>query len=113
MDAQHLQAVDQDFAIQINQITQSLQDFGSKIAKAVSEATEKIMTLEVRTYTADNLNTITVKDTGDAELRAFTHVDFDGDMRVYVPTIGAGWIRSCGRSTARWCAKRRSTARSS
>ena len=89
VDAEHRQAVDQDFAIQINQITQSLQDFGSKIAGAVSKATEKILTLEVRTYTADNLNTITVKDTGDAELRALTHVDFDGDMRVFVPSTGA------------------------
>jgi len=89
VDAEHLRAVDQDFAIQINEITKSLQEFGNKIAGAVSEATKKIMTLEVRTYTAGNLNTITVKDTGDAELRALTHVDFDGDMRVFVPSVGA------------------------
>jgi hypothetical protein len=89
VEAEHLQAVDQDFAIQINQITKSLQEFGDKIAKAVSEAAEKILTLEVRTYTADNLNVITPKNTGNAELRALTHVDFDGDMRVFVPSTGA------------------------
>lgn len=89
VEAQHLHAVDQDFAIQISDITQSLKAFGDKIAKAVSEATEKIMTLEVRTYTADNLNAITSSNTANAELRALTHVDFDGDMRVYVPATGA------------------------
>ena len=89
VDVEHRQAVDQDFAIQINEITKSLQEFGNKIADAVSTATRNILTLEVRTYTADNLNTITVKDTGDAELRALTHVDFDGDMRVFVPSAGA------------------------
>jgi len=89
VEAQHLHAVDHDFAIQINDITQSLKAFGDKIAKAVSEATEKIMTLEVRTYTAENLSAITSSNTGNAELRALTHVDFDGDMRVYVPATGA------------------------
>ena len=89
VDAEHLRAVDQDFAIQINEITQSLKEFGDKIADAVSKATEKILTLEVRTYTADNLYVITPKNTANAELRALTHVDFDGDMRVYVPSTAA------------------------
>jgi hypothetical protein len=89
VEAEHLRAVDQDFAIQISDITKSLQEFGDKIAKAVSDATEKILTLEVRTYTTDNLNAITSKNTGNAELRALTQVDFDGDMRVFVPSTGA------------------------
>jgi len=42
----------------------------------------------VRTYTTGNLDIVTPKDAGDAELRALTYVDFDGDMKVYVPSTG-------------------------
>ena len=81
-------AADRDFSPQINRITQSLQEFGDKIAEAVKSVTEDILTLEVRTYTTGNLDIVTPKDAGDAELRALTYVDFDGDMKVYVPSTG-------------------------
>lgn len=83
-------AADADFAIQIDQITQSLKEFGNKIAKAVEDATQKILTLEVRTYTTDDLKTVTATDEGNAQLRALTFVDFDGDMKNYVPTTSEG-----------------------
>jgi hypothetical protein len=90
IDEEHRAVVDQDFAVQIDQITQSLKDFGDKIATAVKDATQKILTLEVRTYTTDDLKTVTSDDAGNAQLRALTFVDFDGDMKNYVPTTSEG-----------------------
>ena len=90
VDEAHRAAVDEDFAVQIDQITQSLKDFGDKIAQAVKEATQKILTLEVRTYTTDDLTTVTTEDSGNAQLRALTFVNFDGDMKNYVPTTSEG-----------------------
>ncbi len=90
VDEAHKALVNQDFAIQINEITDSLKKFASKIAEAIGNITQDILTLEVRTYATDNLKGVTLSNAGDADLRALTLVDFDGDVRNYVPTTAAG-----------------------
>lgn len=90
VEAEHLEAVNKDFAVQINQITQSLQQFGSKIAEAIRNITQDILTLEVRTYATEDLKDITLNTANAPDLRALTIVNFDGDMRNYVPTTASG-----------------------
>ncbi|HOU12179.1 MAG TPA: hypothetical protein PKZ84_03620 [Anaerolineae bacterium] len=90
VDEAHKALVNQDFAIQINEITDSLRKFASKIAEAIGNITQDILTLEVRTYATDNVKGVTLNNAGDANLRALTLVDFDGDMRTYVPTTTEG-----------------------
>ncbi|HOT91995.1 MAG TPA: hypothetical protein PLJ78_07875 [Anaerolineae bacterium] len=90
VDEAHKALVNQDFAIQYNEIVESLKQFASRIAGAIEQITQDILTLEVRTYTRDDLRGIAVNNPEDAELRAVTFVDFDGDIRNYVPTTTEG-----------------------
>ncbi len=90
VDEAHKALVNQDFAIQANEIMQSLKGFVSKVADAINNVTQDILTLEVRTYTTDNVQGITPNNSGDADLRALTLVDFDGDVRNYIPTSTTG-----------------------
>jgi len=90
VDEAHQALVNRDFAIQIDGITNSLKEFANKIAEALHNATQDILTLEVRTYATHNMQGITVDHAADADLRALTLIDFDGDMRNYVPTTGEG-----------------------
>ncbi len=91
VDEAHKGLVNQDFAIQANEITESLKRFASRIATAIEQITEDILTLEVRTYARDDLKGIALNNPeAGAELRAVTFVDFDGDVRNYVPTTTAG-----------------------
>jgi len=46
----------QNFAPQVSDLTSSLENFTTKIAQAVKDATEDILTLDVETYTTDDLS---------------------------------------------------------
>ncbi len=77
---------------QIGDLKASLKAFTDKIAEAVGKATQDITTLEVKTYSTGNLNAITAASEVGAELRALTHIDFDGDMKIFVPTKEGGGV---------------------
>ncbi len=65
----------------------SLAGFVSKLGKTISSALDDMMSLEVRTYVADELDQVTVDDgkLQGAQLRAYTRVNLDGDTVVCLP----------------------------
>jgi hypothetical protein len=65
---------------QFGNLSNSVREFTRQLAQAMGKAAEDILTLEVKTYTTSNLETLTKR-----KLRARTHVAFDGDTDVYVP----------------------------
>jgi hypothetical protein len=78
-----------DFGIQVSDLTGSIKQFTNQLASALGRAATNITTLEVKTYTTDDLVTVTQGEEAQAKLRAYTRVAFDGDMQVYVPaTVG-------------------------
>ncbi len=82
----------QPFVIQIADLETSLKKFSNQIAQAVKDASEDILTLDVETYSTDDLPAIQRGNTADRQLRAFTRVKFDGDMENYVPTRAGGGV---------------------
>ncbi|MDY7078295.1 MAG: hypothetical protein SXV54_15370 [Chloroflexota bacterium] len=75
---------------QFDDLTGSVKKFTDQLATALSKAATDILTLEVKTYATDDLDKVAQGDESQARLRALTRVDFDGDMRVYVPEKGSG-----------------------
>lgn len=73
-------------------LTDSLRTFTDQLAEALGKAAEEIATLEVETYTTEDLQTVV--DGGDekATLRALTRIAFDGDIKVYVPERSEGGV---------------------
>ena len=65
--------------------TDSLRRFTDQLADALGKAAADILTLDVETYATGDLAVIVQGKTQDAKLRAYTHIDFDGDMKVFVP----------------------------
>jgi len=64
----------------------AIRRFTSQLATALGQAAAQITTLEVKTYSVGDLDAIVKDAAGQARrLRAYTRVDFDGDMEVYVP----------------------------
>ncbi len=74
---------------QFNDLTGSVKKFTDQLATALKDAAEDIMTLEVRTYAVDDLEAVAQGEEGEKKLRAFTRIEFDGDMDVFVP-VGTG-----------------------
>lgn len=74
-----------DFGIQVSDLTGSIKRFTNQLASALGKAAVDITTLEVRTYTTDDIDTVAQGDEERAKLRAYTRVAFDGDMQVFVP----------------------------
>ena len=74
-----------DFGIQVSDLTSSIKRFTNQLVSALGKAAVDITTLEVRTYTTDDIDTVAQGDEGRAKLRAYTRVAFDGDMQVFVP----------------------------
>jgi hypothetical protein len=70
---------------QLSDLTGSVKRFTDQLATALAKAATDIMTLEVKTYTTDDLDAVAQGGEGQAKLRAFTCIAFDGDMQVYVP----------------------------
>ena len=71
---------------QFNDLTGSVKKFTDQLATALKNAAEDIMTLEVRTYAVDDLEAVAQGDDSEKKLRAFTRIEFDGDMDIFVPT---------------------------
>jgi hypothetical protein len=77
---------------QFTSLTGSLKTFTAQLADALGKAAVDILTLEVATYSAADLAAVARGDTQDARLRAYTRVEFDGDMKVYVPEKSEGGV---------------------
>ncbi|NBD36446.1 MAG: hypothetical protein GVY30_10685 [Chloroflexi bacterium] len=77
---------------QVDDLTVSLREFTDQLAESLKEAAKDISTLEVKTYTTDDLTAVTTQSEGGARLRALTHIGFDGDMKVFVPEDREGEV---------------------
>jgi len=78
---------------QWSNLTGSVGQFTSQLAKALSDAAAEIATLKIRTYTTNDIQAVSQGDKEElnrARLRAMTTVAFDGDLQVYVPETTAG-----------------------
>lgn len=84
----------EDFGIreQVDDLTTSLREFTDQLAESLKEAAKDISTLEVKTYTTDDLSAVTTQSEGQARLRALTHIGFDGDMKIFVPEDREGEV---------------------
>jgi hypothetical protein len=79
-----------DFGLQVSDLTSSIKQFTNQLASALGKAAANITTLEVKTFTTDDIATVAQGEEGRAKLRAYTRVAFDGDMQVYVPAKVGG-----------------------
>jgi hypothetical protein len=79
-----------DFGLQVSDLSGSIKQFTNQLASALGKAAANITTLEVKTFTTDDIATVAQGGEGRAKLRAYTRVAFDGDMQVYVPAKVGG-----------------------
>jgi hypothetical protein len=74
---------------QFDKLRVSLRSFTDQLASSLSKAAQDIVSLDVRTYTTDDLaaasQALDEHQAVAARLRALTRVAFDGDVDVYVP----------------------------
>jgi hypothetical protein len=70
---------------QFNDLTGSVRRFTDQLATALRDAAADLTTLEVKTYTTSDLDTL-----AESKLRARTFVEFDGDIEIYVPERTGG-----------------------
>jgi hypothetical protein len=77
---------------QFNDLASSVRKFTDQLADALGKAAAEIMTLQVKTYTTDDLEQFTQGGESQVRLRALTRVDFDGDVHVYVPEKREGGV---------------------
>ncbi len=80
------------FAVQEERtsLTDSIKNFTSQLAESLKKAAEDISSLEVITYSTDDLSKVTYnyddkKLQGELKMRALTRIAFDGDVQVCVP----------------------------
>ncbi len=69
-------------------ISQAMQQFADKLSVFLSQAIENAASLEVATYTSENLTGVEYqggKFVGPAELRALSRINVDGDTSLVVP----------------------------
>ena len=83
------------FAVQAERssLTDSIKNFTSQLAESLMKAADDISSLEVITYSTDDLNKVTYnyddkKLHGELKMRALTRIAFDGDVQVCVPEKG-------------------------
>jgi len=74
-------------------LAESLKKFTRELATALGKAAADVSSLEVATYTSDDLETVkydyeTKRLSGQVRLRALTRIAFDGDTQVCVPEGG-------------------------
>jgi hypothetical protein len=70
-------------------IVSSVQGFVERMTQAIEKAMTEVTTLEVLTYTSDDLTKVKKEDlSGTATLHAVTLIEFDGDIKNFVPTRG-------------------------
>jgi hypothetical protein len=80
------------FAVQEERssLTDSIKKFTNELADSLKRAADDISSLEVITYSTDDLNKVTYnyddkKLHGELKMRALTRIAFDGDVQVCVP----------------------------
>jgi hypothetical protein len=85
-------AVSFSFAVQEERssLTDSIKQFTNQLAESLKKAADDISSLEVITYSTDDLNKVTYdykdkKLQGELKMRALTRIAFDGDVQVCVP----------------------------
>jgi hypothetical protein len=71
----------------------SLKRFIRQLTESLGDAAKDLSSLEVRTFSTDDLtklvgNPLKRELLDELQLRAFTHIAFDGDMQVVVPERG-------------------------
>ncbi len=74
---------------QFADLRNSLRDFTGQLAESLGKAAQEIVTLDIRTYTTADLGgmaeALDAREEIDATLRALTRVEFDGDIKMYLP----------------------------
>ena len=79
---------------QFSKLRDSLRTFTDQLATSLNSAARDIVSLDIRTYVADDLEAVSKAiDTGqetNAKLQALTRVAFDGDMEVFIPKKSSG-----------------------
>lgn len=84
-----------DFGLgeQFDRLRESLRAFTDQLAGSLGRAAQDITTLDVRTYVAEDLQSVAealeARREITADLRAMTRVSFDGDVDVFVPKGGS------------------------
>ncbi len=73
-------------------LTDSLRTFTDQLAEALGKAAEEIPTLEVETYTTEDLAAVIKDAEAAATPRALTRIEFDGDIQSYVPEKADGGV---------------------
>ncbi|MCP4699227.1 MAG: hypothetical protein GY862_20615 [Gammaproteobacteria bacterium] len=77
-------------------VTSSLKNVSQKLTEALSNTMQDLSTLEVRTYTCDDLDGMGEYDrknkkfSGEAKLQAYTRIELDGDSITVVPRRQTG-----------------------
>jgi hypothetical protein len=72
-----------------DKIVSSVQGFVERMTQAVEKVMTEATTLEVLTYTSDDLTKVQKDDlAGTANLHAVTRIEFDGDIKNFVPMKG-------------------------
>jgi hypothetical protein len=70
-----------------DKLVAAVQGFADRVGKAVEEAVKNVTTLEVLTYTSNDLAAVDPGNLkGTASLRALTRLKPDGDIEACVPT---------------------------
>jgi hypothetical protein len=76
-------------ADQFERLRDSLRAFTDQLATSLGHAAEDIVTLDVKTYSTDDIARVAAaleaREDFEATLRALTRVAFDGDLDIYVP----------------------------
>ena len=79
---------------QFTKLRDSLRTFTDQLANSLGAAARDIVTLDIRTYAADDLEAVSKAiDKGQdtkAKLQALTRVSFDGDLQVFIPKKSSG-----------------------
>ncbi len=79
---------------QFGKLSDSLRTFTGQLAASLGSAARDIVSLDIRTYTAVDLEAVSQAiDTGQetsAKLQALTRVAFDGDLQVFIPKKSSG-----------------------
>lgn len=81
---------------QVERLRESLRKFTDELAASLGEAADDIVKLDVRTYSADDIEAasqalVDRREVG-AVLRAMTRVEFSGDIEMYVPEDAKGEV---------------------
>lgn len=91
--ADELASMNKSFAAQVEgertSLTDSIKNFTSQLAESLKKAADDISSLEVVTYTSDDLKAVQdqkfAEGAGNMKRRALTRIAFDGDVQVCVP----------------------------